>query len=134
MYDDDFEATFSFQEISMDLFEYGGKFYLATVDRYSGWPCVTRFWRCPTSAEIITASNEIFSTHGIPVRVRSDGGPQFKSRESLDFLTRKGTIWRLSSPQMPSGNGHAEAGVKAMKWLVAKTGGDIRSEAFLDGL
>ena len=134
MYDDDFEATFPFQEISMDLFEYGGKFYLATVDRYSGWPCVHRFPRCPTSAEIITVSNEIFSTHGVPVRVRSDGGPQFKSREWLDFLTRKGTIRRLSSPHMPSGNGHAEAGVKAMKRLVAKTGGDIRSETFLDGL
>ena len=134
MYDDDFEATFPFQEISMDLFEYGGRFYLATVDRYSGWPCITRFSRCPTTAEVITASNEIFSTHGVPVRVRSDGGPQFKSREWLDFLTRKGTIRRLSSPHMPSGNGHAEAGVKAMKRLVAKTGGDIRSEAFLDGL
>jgi len=35
---------------------------------------------------------------------------------------------------MPSGNGHAEAGVKAMKRLVAKTGGDIHSEVFLDGL
>jgi len=81
MYDDDFEATFPFQEISMDLFEYGGKFYLATVDRYSGWPCVTRFSRCPTTAEVITASNEIFSMHGVPARVRSDGGPQFKSRE-----------------------------------------------------
>jgi len=41
MYDDDFEATFPFQEVSMYLFEYGGKFYVATVDRYSGWPCVT---------------------------------------------------------------------------------------------
>ena len=40
----------------------------------------------------------------------------------------------MSSPLNPMANGHAESGVKAMKHLVMKTGGNIRTEAFLDGL
>jgi len=76
----------------------------------------------------------MFATYGIPVRVRSDGGPQYSGNDWLEYLTRKGSERRLSSPFNPTGNAHAESGVKALKSLVKKTGGSTKSEAFCDGL
>ena len=74
---------------------------------------------------------------GVPVRVRSDGGPQFDSAEYREFLDRWGVNPPgLSSPTYAQSNGIAESAVKAMKALVAKTtvNGDINSEAFQRGL
>ena len=134
MYESDMEATYPFQEVSTDLFEYGGKFFMVMVDRYSGWPTVAEWRHCPSSSDVIKATNRIFADFGVPVRVRSDGGPQFKSIEWLNFLKRKGAMRSLSSPLNPMSNSHAESCVKAMKHLVAKMGGTISNEAFLDGL
>ena len=134
MFTDESTATYPFQELSTDIFEYGGKYFLVVVDRYTGWPCVAEWNRCPTSNDVIKAVSRMFADFGVPVRVRSDGGPQFKSAEWLEFLKKRGAVRSLSSPLNPMGNGHAEAAVRAMKTLVAKTGGSTTSESFLDGL
>lgn len=34
-----------FESVSVDLFEYGGRSFMALVDRYSGWPCFDSFTR-----------------------------------------------------------------------------------------
>ena len=130
----DAQAKYPFEEVSMDIFQHAGKYFRATVDRFSGWPCITKFMRCPTTHDIINISDEMFGTYGIPVRVQSNGGPQYSSNDWLEYLTRKGADRRLSSPFNPTGNAHAESGVKALKSLVKKTGGSTKSEAFFDGL
>ncbi|XP_068216653.1 uncharacterized protein [Palaemon carinicauda] len=73
---------------------------------------------------------------GVPLRLRTDGGPQFTSREFADFAERWGVHHITSSPHYPQSNGHAEAAVKAVKHLILKTApsGNIDCEAFDRGL
>ena len=54
------------------------------------------------------------------MRLRTDGGPQFASKEFRDFLHRWGVRHEMSSPHYPQSNGHAESAVKAVKHLVMK--------------
>ena len=55
------------------------------------------------------------------MRFRSDGGPQFASRQFNQFLKRWGDSAATSTPHYRQSNGHAEAAVKAMKKLIATT-------------
>ena len=118
------------QDGSADLFTTAGKQFLVYCDRLSGWPEVTQWLTTPTSRQVIRSLQNTFTTLGIPVRIRSDGGPQFKSQEFADFMTGWGIIWSPSSVENPASNGHAESAVKAMKSLLKKTGGDINNEEF----
>jgi transposase InsO family protein len=70
------------------------------------------------------------------VKIRSDGGPQFKSSELASFMKKWGVEHTLSTPHYPQSNGLAEAAVKAMKALVEKTSinGRIDNENFNAGL
>ena len=91
----------------------------------------------PTSSKVISQLRQWFVDLGIPICIRSDGGPQYDSAEYRDFLKRWGiNPPGLSSPTYSQSNGLAESGVKAMKALVAKTtiNGDISCEAFQRGL
>jgi hypothetical protein len=85
---------------------------------------VHQWRRDPTAREVVQAVVSNFVELGVPMRFRSDGGPQF-SAGIFD-----------SSPHYPQSNGHAEAAVKVVKELVAKLApsGDLSSEAFLTGL
>ncbi|XP_068225977.1 uncharacterized protein [Palaemon carinicauda] len=73
---------------------------------------------------------------GVPLRLRTDGGPQFTSREFADFAEHWGVHPITSSPHYPKSNGHAEAAVKAVKHLILKTApsGNTDCEAFDRGL
>jgi hypothetical protein len=73
---------------------------------------------------------------GVPMRLRSDNGPQFDAGIFQAALQRWGVAWGNSTPHYPQSNGHAEAAVKAVKELVLKLApsGDLSSEEFLDGL
>jgi len=122
------------QDGSADIFSAAGKKFLAYCDRFSGWPMVAQWNSDPTARQVIGALQDEFAAIGIPVRIRSDGGPQFKAKEFQDFLKDWGIQWAPSSVENPSSNGHAEAAVKAMKALVQKTGGNIASEKFRRGL
>ena len=125
-----------FEDVSADLFSYAGKSYLVYVDRLSGWVKISEFRQDPSSQQVISALRQYFVDTGVPVRIRTDGGPQFASSKYRQFMKRWGVIPVLSTPHYPQSNGHAEAAVKAMKSLLAKTSesGDIDSEEFCEGL
>ena len=75
--------------------------------------------------------------YGVPARLRSDGGPQFTSKEFKDFMNNWGVDHQLSSPHYPQSNGLAEsAAVKTMQELVAKCteNGVLKEEALCRGL
>ncbi len=129
-------ATRPFEETSADLFSHGKFHYLVHVDKYSGWPTVHVWKSDPTSQQVITALLQDFAVYGVPLRLRSDGGPQFTSSTFNSFLQEWKISPGVSSPHYPQSNGHAEAAVKAMKGLVIKTGckGNLKDEAFLSGL
>jgi hypothetical protein len=125
--------TFVFQDVSADLFQHGNLHVLVYADRLSGWPVVHQWRRDPTAREVIQAVVHNFVELGVPMRFRSDNGPQFDAGVFQETLKRWGVAWGNSTPHYPQSNGHAEAAVKAMKELVAKTG-DLSSEEFLAGL
>ena len=65
---------------------------------------------------------------GIPVLVRSDGGPQFRTRFG-EFCLARGIAWELSSPYNSQSNGLAESAVKAMKRLVVAVDASLLQSA-----
>ena len=84
---------------------------------------------------MISTLRKFFVDAGVPVRIRTDGGPQFSSGKFRQFLKRWGVNHAISTPHYPQSNGHAEAAVKAMKSLVAKStvSGNIDSDEFCEG-
>ncbi|XP_043236499.1 uncharacterized protein K02A2.6-like [Amphibalanus amphitrite] len=125
-----------FEDVSSDLFSHAGRDYFVYVDRLSGWPIIHQLPRGDTtSRQIIKALREAFVSLGVPVRLRTDGGPQYKSREVANFLKRWGVQHVISTPYYPQSNGHAESAVKLLKHLVSKTteGGSF-NDMFYRGL
>ena len=73
---------------------------------------------------------------GIPTLFKTDGGPQFALQAFSDFCRQWGIHHALNSPHHDEANGAAEAAVRAMKVLVAKTTttGRIDVDEFRSGL
>ncbi|KAG1683501.1 hypothetical protein GQR58_009944 [Nymphon striatum] len=107
-----------------------------SMDRYSGWPIISKFNRVPNSASVIAEFKQIFRDYGIPVELRTDGGGQFTSQLFKDFLKTYGINQVISSAHYPQSNGHAEAAVKSMKMLVKKCwdNGRLNQDLFNSGL
>ncbi|XP_045127763.1 uncharacterized protein LOC123514179 [Portunus trituberculatus] len=110
--------------------------HLVIADRLSGWPVVVSCGADTTSAATIRHFRRLFRDLGVPVRLRTDGGPQFASREFSTFLERWGVRHDTSTPHYPQSNGHAESAVKAVKHFIQKVApsGNIDCEAFDRGL
>jgi hypothetical protein len=109
--------------VATDPFEFGGKDFLLVTDVLSGYPFVVKMGD-KTTKTILRALEELFLTYGFPREIVSDHGRQFL-REFEEWCEEKFISHRdrKSSPYNHEANGHAEAGVKAMKALLEKTGG-----------
>ena len=111
------------QTIGADVFHIGNRHYLIMTDYYSSYPEVV-FLKAGSqhgkSSDVIKAMKQVFSTHGIPHLVISDGGPQFKSREFRSFSKDWCFQHELSSPGFPRGNARAERSVQTVKRLIKK--------------
>ena len=113
---------------------------LVYTDRYSGWPAVSTTGRTATSSDVIYLLNEWRTDKSIPNILKTDGGQQFASQAFSDFCRQLGIHHVISSPHHHEANGAAngcaEAVVKAMKVLVAKTTttGRIDVDEFRSGL
>ena len=133
----DLSPSYVFECVSADLFDYAGNSYLVYTDRLSGWLSIAVWYkRAPLSKEVIRVVRQYFATMGVPVRFKSDGGPQFASRDFGHFMSRWGVHHCMSSPHYLQSNGHAEAAMRDMKHLVAKTtaNGNLNDDAFDEGL
>jgi hypothetical protein len=78
-----------------------------------------------TARRLIDEFRSFFvSIGGGPIKIWSDNG-LFPAAEFQDFLRDWKVGWESSSPHYPQSNGRAEAGIKAIKALVAgsRTGG-----------
>ena len=58
---------------------------------------------------------ELFARLNVPVRLSSNGGPEFTSQETQKIFKRWGIQCRRSSVSLPSSNGGGEISVKAIK-------------------
>jgi transposase InsO family protein len=125
-----------FEEVSADLFESRRLHVLVYTDRLSGWPVIHRWYHASSARELIQAITENLVVLGVPIRIRTDGGPQFGAGAFQQALQKWGVVWENSSPYYAQSNGHAEAEVNAMKRLVLKIApaGDLTSDAFMQGL
>ncbi|XP_013793846.1 uncharacterized protein K02A2.6-like, partial [Limulus polyphemus] len=114
-------AQYPFQCISADFFHYKGVNYLVIVDRYSNWPIVERSTNGSTG--LINSLRKTFVTFGIPDELASDGGPEFTSTATQDFLKTWGIHHKLSSVAFPHSNCRAEVGVKMIKRMITDNTG-----------
>ena len=112
-------ATFPMEALGADIFHCGGKDWLVAVDRFSGFPWVSRLHSL-TSSAVISRMEAWLWTFGLPNCIRTDGGPQFDCKEFKEYLDNLDIEHELSSPYNPSSNGLAEAGVKQVKHLMLK--------------
>ena len=105
--------------VAQDLFTLDNKSYLITVDFYSD------FWELDTlndttSETIVAQTKAHFSRYGIPNKVISDNGPQFRSQLYEDFAKQWEFQHVTSSPYHSQSNGKAESAVKIAKKLLKK--------------
>ena len=61
-------------KLGMDIFQFGGREYLAVVDYFSKYPEVARL-KSKTANGVITVLKEIFARHGISDETISDNMP-----------------------------------------------------------
>ncbi|XP_052231018.1 uncharacterized protein K02A2.6-like [Dreissena polymorpha] len=124
-------AEYPFQCICADFFHHKGVNYLVIIDRYSNWPIIEQSTNGSTG--LIDSLRKTFVTFGIPDELASDGGPEFTSLSTRDFLKTWGVHHRLSFVAYPHSNCRAEVGVKTVKrMLTENTGpnGELNTDAF----
>ena len=105
-----------------------GHMFLLAIDAYSKFPEIIRMDKT-TSSATITVVRRLFASHGLPLTLVSDNGPQFVSQDFEDFLRRNGVRHVLSAPYKPSTNGQIERLVQTFKQSMksSKCGGDVYS-------
>ena len=115
-------------KVAVDLFSFEGQDYLVIVDY------LTNYWEVDNLSKDTTARNVIYKLkqqsgrYGIPQKLISDNGPQFRGREFKEFVERWGIQHETVSPYHPQANGKAESAVKTAKMLMRKaihSGSDI---------
>ena len=106
--------------------------YLILTDYYSSYPEVILLNKGSahgTSKTTIEKMKQVFSQHGIPETVISDGGPQFISKEFNEFAKSWNFKHQPSSPEYPKGNGRVERSVQTVKKLIKKA---VQSKTSID--
>ena len=82
-------ARTPFESIAADYFDLRGVHFLVTVDQLSGWLDITRA-ACGTPASgaagLIACLCRVFADKGVPDTLSSDGGLEFTSHLTQDFL------------------------------------------------
>jgi hypothetical protein len=110
---------YPFAEVGVDIFEFGRKHFLLSVDYYSKFIEVDELNNL-SCGNTITKLKEQFARHGIPERLRSDCGTQFTSKLFQQFCKEYGIQHNISSPHFQSSNGEAERAVQTVKNLWRK--------------
>lgn len=94
--------------------------YLVVIDAHSKWPEVINFKNNTKAYRLIEVFKALFARYGLPVDMVTDGGPQFRADEFLEFLRQNGINHSFSPPYHPATNGAAENFVGTFKNKVTK--------------
>ena len=90
-----------------------GHYSLVVIDKRTRYPEMERVYS--TSAKSTTEKlRKMFATHGMPVRLESDNGPWFTSREFSKFAEVEGFQNHRVTPMHPRANGEAENFMKLL--------------------
>lgn len=109
-----------YEMVGCDIFQWQSDKYLMIVDYYSKYIDTEKLASETTSA-ITSALMKVFSSHGIPRKMRSDNGPQFSSSVFKTFCAEHGIEHETSSPHFQSSNGEAERAIQTVKRLWSKS-------------
>ena len=88
--------------------------YFVMVDVHSKWPEVFEM-TSTTSSNTIAVLRRVFASHGLPLQLVSDNGPQFVSEEFKQYLEANRVKHIRCTPYHPASNGLAEWFVKTFK-------------------
>ena len=95
-------------------------------------------WDSKAGAQgLIAALRALLATFGVHEEISSDGGQEFSSAATADFLTRWEVRHRMSSAYFPQSNCHAEVAVKkAKRMLMDNVGatGSLNNDGILRAL
>merc|ERR1712059_166974 len=108
------------EHMSVDLFTWDQKKFALLIDWYSNYCFLKRFRSEPDTQDVIEFLEEIFHEHGYCLKLRSDGGPQFKEQFGA-YTKRNGIEWAPSSGYYPQLNKKVERSIGIVKDLLAKT-------------
>ena len=90
-----------------------GHYSLVVIDKRTRYPEMERVYS--TSANSTTEKlKKMFATHGMPVRLESDNGPRFTSREFSELAEVEGFQNHPVTPMHPRANGKAENFMKLL--------------------
>ena len=90
-----------------------GESVLVIVDYFSRYYEV-EVMRSTTSEKVIECLEKIFTTHGLPLSLRNDNGPQFRSEVFELYLDDNGIEHRKTTPLWPQANGEVERQNKSL--------------------
>lgn len=107
------------QKVGMDLFNLDSKNYLIIVDYYSQYFEVSQV-NSYNAQTVVTQCKSIFSRHGIPCQIISDGGPPFNSHQFKEFCCSWHIDHQMSSPYYPKSNGLVERTIGSVKNIFKK--------------
>ncbi|KAB0797405.1 hypothetical protein PPYR_08399 [Photinus pyralis] len=113
-------AVRPWQIVAADFFYLNDNQYLLLVDEYSKYPEVVHMRNDTSSVKVVKEFKAIFSRHGIPNLLYTDGGPQFVSNNFQQFVREWGIIHKTSSPRYPKSNGFIERHVQTIKQILKK--------------
>ena len=111
---------YPWQRVASDLFELNKKTYILVADYFSRYVEVQTL-TSTTSASVIRVLKSIFARHGIPETLVGDNGPQYASKEMMDFAREYNFVHITSSPYYQQSNGLAERMVQTLKSLIEKS-------------
>ena len=84
-----------------------GDYVLVVVDYYSRF-FEMEFTKSTTSEKIVSMLSKIFVTHGLPLSLSTDNGPQFVSDYLKKYLEENGIEHKRTTPLWPQANGEIE--------------------------
>ena len=70
------------------------------------------------SCGLIKCRRNLFSRFGVPEEISSDGGPEFLSNSTKNFLKNWDVTHRVASAYYPRSNGRAKVAVKQSKRIL----------------
>ena len=117
---DDLSRMAVMEMVGVDLFDLGGKQYVVMVDKPSGYRFCSYLHKTATT-DVQGVLEKWFYQYGIPSRLRSDGGPQFR-KGFTKWCMELGIKHELLSSYNPSSNSLSEAGVRVVKQTMKKAG------------
>ena len=92
-------------------------YLLVLIDLYSRYPIVKKITSTSVRS-VIPTLDDIFAHYGIPIKLKSDNGPPFKSQEFREFAAFLGFLHERITPYWPRANGTAERFMQSLNKVI----------------